>query len=112
MYTFKTRRFIVRATIEPDNDVDLSWDDTGEIAKGLNSGLYAAFNTTVTVETRNGQELGRDTICGSVYENPADFFSEHRGSRGKWGSYFADLVRGAISQARKHETERAEHANN
>jgi hypothetical protein len=97
MYRFETANFIVRATIEPDCDVDISWDETNETRDNLESGLWVAFNTDVTVSTRDGTVLGTDNICGSIYENPADFFKEHRVGP----AYFSDLVRGAIAEARK-----------
>ena len=101
MFKFETANFVVRAVIEPDDDVDLSFDETNETAEKVASGEWQCFGTIVTVSTRDGIELGKDSIWGSVYENPADFFKEHRGARGQYGSYFHDLVRGAISEARK-----------
>ena len=35
-----------------------------------------------------------------LYANPADFAREHIGARGKWGSYYRDMVSQAIDEAR------------
>jgi hypothetical protein len=108
MRTFKTKNFTVRAMIEPDNDLDLSFDDTGEVREKLESGEYEAFQTKVAVYW-NGAEIGADYLGGSIYADPEDFFKEHIGLAAKsradgcnYGAYFPDMVREAISEARKH----------
>lgn len=108
MFRFETANFIVRATIQPDSDLDLSWDETGETRANLESGLWDAFGTVVTVSTRDGIELGESSLWGSIYEKPADFFREHIGLAAKsradgcnYGSYFPGMVREAIGEARK-----------
>ena len=107
MWEFKTANFIVRATIEPDDDTDLSWDDTGETREKLASGEWEAFQTEVTVSFR-GTEIGADYLGGSIYADPRDFFIEHHGIAAKsradgcnYGCYFPDMVRTAIGEARK-----------
>jgi hypothetical protein len=107
MWEFKTANFVIRALIEPDDDLDLSWDDSGETAANLNSGLWEAFQTEITVSFR-GTEIAADYLGGSVYERPADFFKEHYGLAAKsradgcnYGAYFPDMVRTAIGEARK-----------
>lgn len=99
MRTIKAGRFTVTAAIEPDYDLDLSWDDSGETADKLNSGEWEAFQTKVAVYL-DGNEIAADYLCGSIYADPRDFFTEHLGSAGKWGSYFPDMVRSAIGNAR------------
>jgi hypothetical protein len=118
MYRFETASYLVRATIEPDDDVDLSFDETSETRDNLESGEWQAFCTMVTVEHKEtGVVLGKDTLCGSIYDKPADFFSSHRspdpmnrncsmmraarGDNSVICHYFPDMVRGAISDARK-----------
>jgi hypothetical protein len=116
MWEFKTTNFTVRALIAPDDDLDLSWDDGGETAENLNSGLWEAFETEVTVSFR-GAEIGADYLGGSIYEKPSEFFTDHRspdpmnrncsimraarGDKTSIGHYFPDMVRNAISEARK-----------
>lgn len=107
MREFKTKNFRVVASIEPDQDVDTSFDETGETAAKVQSGEWEAFQTSVRVFYR-GAELGADYLGGSIYADPADFFKEHIGLAAKsradgcnYGCYFPDMVRGAISEARK-----------
>jgi hypothetical protein len=101
MWTFKTKNFEVRASIEPcDSSLDLSWDETGETRANLESGLWTAFDTRVEVFFR-GRVIGSDTLGESIYERPADFFKEHRGMNARGhGSYFSDMVREAVRHAR------------
>jgi len=115
MWEFSLGRFAVRAGIEPANDLDLSWDDTGEVHANLESGLWQAFVAKVGVYL-NGAEIGADYLGGCIYENPSDFFIEHRNpdpmarncsemreARGDVviAHYFPCMVRNAIAEARK-----------
>lgn len=107
MYRFETANFIVRATVTPDHDVDVSFDDTGEVKENLSSGEWQAFETAVTVSYK-GIELAADYLGGSIYADPRDFFSEHIGLAAKsradgrnYGAYFPGMVREAIREARK-----------
>lgn len=100
VWTFKTARCCVELAFAPDDDIDLSWDETGKTRANLESGLWQAFQSCVTV-TIDGVECGVDYLGGSIYERPLDFI-DHRGmNAGGYGSYFSSMVRGAISQARK-----------
>lgn len=100
MWEFSTRNFCVVWSIEPCYDLDLSWDDDGSIREGLSSGKYEAFNSFVTVYYK-GRKVSYDCLCESIYENPSDF-RDHIGSKRKgYGSYFSDMVRNAIHEARK-----------
>jgi hypothetical protein len=104
-------RFTVKGEIAPDDDMDLSWDDSGETREGLNDGRLIAFRTRVSVYL-GGQRIGEDHLGGSVYANPSDFFSEHldcamenerlraAGSAARCGAYLPDMVRGAVADAR------------
>lgn len=114
MYRFEIGSITVRATIEPDYDVDLSWDETGETAEKLESGEWGAFGTIVTVE-RNGHVIGEYSLWGSIYADPTEFFTAHRDpdpanrncsvSGRPDGTaichYFPDMVRSAIADARR-----------
>lgn len=91
MWTFKTRNFTVKWQISPCADLDLSWDDTGETAENINSGLWTAFDSRVAVFYR-GRVVGEDHLGQSIYENPEDFRTE--------GGYFPDMIRNAIAEAR------------
>lgn len=107
MREFRTKHFRVVAFIEPEDSLDLSWDDTGEVAEKINSGEYEAFCTTVAVYF-NGVEIAANYLGESIYADPADFFEEHIGLAAKrradgrnYGCYFPDMVREAIREARK-----------
>lgn len=99
LWTFKTRNFTVVWSISPCDYLDLSWDDTGETTENIASGLWTAFDSTMTVYYR-GAEVGVDHLGSSIYQNPADF-RDHIGMNAKGhGSYFSDMVREAVSSAR------------
>lgn len=117
MFRFETANFVVRATISVDQDVDVSFDETSETRDKLDSGEWQAFGTIVTVSTKAGIELGSDSLWGSIYANPREFFSDYRGAdpmnrncsamRAARGAnsvichYFPDMIREAIGAARK-----------
>lgn len=108
MWTFETKEYRIAWKIEPDQDLDLSWDETGEVTERLKNGEFVAFLSKVSVTHKpTGLELGSDYLGGSIYENPAEF-RDHFGIRAQgrrdgcnYGSYFSDMVREAIAQARK-----------
>lgn len=115
MWQFRSGRFTIRAEIEPDSVLDLSWDESGETAEKLASGEWEAFCTKVSVSL-NGAEIAADYLGGSIYADPREFFADHRdadpmnrncsimraanGERCAIGHYFPDMVRQAISEAR------------
>ena len=117
MFRFETANFVVCATIQPDQDVDTSFDETSETNDKLNSGEWQAFGTIVTVSTRDGVELGSSSLWGSIYADPNEFFTSHRdadplnrnssimrAAKGQNTSichYFPGMVSEAISEARK-----------
>lgn len=112
IWEFRTKQFAVIFSVCPDEDLDLSWDEDGETARGLDSGLYVAFVARVQViHMASGIVLGSDHLGNCVYES-ARAFMNHRGIKhhrpypgaeeGLCGSYFTDMVRGAIEEARKN----------
>lgn len=102
LWTFETAHLRVSWQIEPDMDLDLSWDDSGEVADKIDSGEYTAFQSRISVTHKDtGAVLGETFLGGSVYADPEDF-RDHLGSNaGRWGSYFSDMVREACKQARE-----------
>ena len=108
MWEFKTKRFSVIWSIEPDSDCDLSFDETGEVAEKIASGELECFTSTMEVIHRDsGAVLSTEYLGGSIYADPADF-RDHIGVKVKsrqdgrnYGSYFSDMVRGAIGAARE-----------
>jgi hypothetical protein len=99
MWRFHTLNFSVVWQIAPDSDYDLSWDETGEVKEKLERGIYQCFQSRIIV-CYQGDIIADDYLGCSIYENPAEF-RDHIGSRGKYGSYFTDMVRTAISDARQ-----------
>lgn len=95
--TFYTPRFALSLAWTYEEDGDLSWDDTGEVAEKINSGEWT--NCTFRVQlTCDGRVVAVDYLGNSVYANPEDFGREHVGSH---DGYFRDMVAEVIAQARK-----------
>lgn len=99
IWQFKTAQFAVTFEALPEYDLDLSWDDDGSIREGLESGLYVAFVAKVAVHYQ-GREVAADYLGGCIYESP-EAFMDHKGIAKGCGSYFSDMVRHAIAEARK-----------
>lgn len=107
---FTTPQFSVIVDAVEDPDCDLSFDDTGEIMEGLENGSLQAFAVRARVYF-NGSEIGADYIGGCIYRDIAEF-EDHRqcaaetrrlrlaGSGAVCGSYFHDMVKTAIAEAR------------
>lgn len=101
LWTFETANFRIEWNISPDDDVDTSFDETGETLEKLNSGEWFAFVSEMRcVHKQTGIELATDYLGGSIYANPKDF-RDHIGAQGRWGSYFKDMVHSVCKDARK-----------
>lgn len=101
LWTFKTRNFTIELQATPCQDLDLFWDEAGETADKIESGVWKAFDARVVVLFR-GAEVGADYLGQCIYEDPAEF-RDHIGVRAKgYGSYFSDMVRQAIQDARNN----------
>lgn len=100
IWEFRTKNFLVAFDAEEEFDLDLSFDDTGEISEKINDGELVAFCAAVRVYYR-GAEIACDYLGQCIYES-ADAFRDHIGRNAKgYGSYFSDMVREAIREARK-----------
>lgn len=91
VWTFRTRYFSVTLCFSPCDDLDLSWDETGETREGLLSGELSAFDARVAVYYK-GQMVAADYLAQCIYSGLEDF---------KRGGYFTDMVRQACSEARR-----------
>lgn len=100
MWEFNTKNFSVRWYISGCTDPDLSWDADGYFTKGLESGEYIAFNSEIAV-FHGDKKIGADYLCESIYEEPEEFRDHFGMNSGQHGSYFSDMVRSAIKQARE-----------
>ncbi len=100
IWMFKTARFAVTVSAAYDSDLDLSFDDTGEVRERLESGEFIGFWVKASV-TLDGAEIACDTLGGCIYAEIAEF-RDHLGRNAKGhGSYFSDMVHEAVREARK-----------
>lgn len=100
MWTFRTAQFLVEWAITDEPDPDLSFDETGETLEKCQSGEWQCFLSRMrVVHTPTGQTIGEDFLGNSIYADPAEF-RDHIGNRGRYGSYFRDMVSAAIDEAR------------
>lgn len=56
---FKTKNFKVIVDAVEDFDLDLSWDDTGEVRDKLERGVYISFTARVRVLFHGPREYAR-----------------------------------------------------
>lgn len=105
MWSFKTKNFTVVWEIEDDilDTMYMDKDMAAKCRKHVNSGNWRCFTSTISVrDNATGITLGEDFLGGSIYKKPAEF-RDHFGMNAKGhGSYFSDMVREAIAQARKN----------
>jgi hypothetical protein len=99
LWTFETANFVVSLDCCAEWAPDFSWMEEDDLAR-IESGEWECVSFRVTVADRRGIVIGCDWLGNSIYADVADFRREHIGARGKWGSYFRDMVHEAVSQAR------------
>jgi hypothetical protein len=97
VWKFRTKRFMVTLECVPEDQPDLSWMDDETLAKLAGEYVNVVFCVRILWE---GNEVACNYLGNSVYANLRDF-RDHIGSKGKWGSYFTDMVRQSIDEARK-----------
>jgi hypothetical protein len=117
---FKTKNFKVVCDALEEYNLDLSFDEDGSTREALESGELMAFVARVRVFFQ-GHEVGSDYLGGCIYKS-LESFMDHRecgvqnakyarlekrqklapGSLGRCGSYFHDMIREAIREARKN----------
>lgn len=107
IWKFETARFTVVMTAEPEYDLDLSWDETGEVAESIESGKFDVFCAKCAV-LLDGREIATDYLGQCIYETP-ETFRDHIGIAAlsrkdgrDYGSYFSDMVRQAVAEARDY----------
>lgn len=77
IWEFNTDRFSVQFHALPEYDLDLSWDETGEVADKIEHGIYAVFCAAIFIEL-DDQRIAESYLGQCIYENPEDFI-DHRG---------------------------------
>jgi hypothetical protein len=113
---FRTRQLTVTAEWTYDDDVDTSFDETGETLRKLQSGDWVAMLVRVRVVHDVLGELAANYLGSCIYERPEKFMdhkecgAQNRRERDKaratgtkpamCGSYFADMISEACSEAR------------
>lgn len=104
MWTFKTKNFKVEWIIDPD-ELDTRHFDS-DLAKAckqkVRSGEWKCFMSEIRVSTRyKNIHLASEYLGQSIYAKPEEF-RDHFGMNIKGhGSYFSQMVRDAIHNARK-----------
>lgn len=73
---FKTENFHVVVDALEEQDLDLSWDESGETLKGLQNGSLVAFCARARVLFR-GLEVASDYLGNCIYKSLEDF-ADHR----------------------------------
>jgi hypothetical protein len=107
---FNTKNFSVVVEALEETDLDLSWDDKGDVAKKLRRGELVAFCARVRV-LLHGQEIGVNYLGGCIYESYSAFMDhkecgkqnreyEKQGSYVRCGSYFSGMISETIGEAR------------
>lgn len=103
MWKFKTKHFTVQWRIEKDTlyTDGMDRDTAKECRDMVRSGKWKCFASEISVvHTASGAVLGEAFLGGSIYENPEEF-RDHFGMNQKgYGSYFSQMVREAIEEAR------------
>ena len=92
--TFTTKRFKVTLDWTWEDDIDLSWDETGEVAKRIESGEWGVYVYRVRVLC-DGSEIATDYLGNSIYADPMEFAKELK------DGYFPAMVATVIGEARK-----------
>lgn len=100
IWRFNTARFSVILDCDWEESPDFSFDETGEVAEKCRNGTWdcVCFRVRVLLD---GEEISSDYLGNSIHADVRDFAREHLGCRPKgYGSYFSDMVREAIGEAR------------
>ncbi len=117
VWQFHTRNLNVRLRITPEEmDPAACFCEQDDI-DAVRSGAVHWFVAEVTVEFRDGTELGNDSLGGCAYRTIEGFYTAHRdpdplnrnssvmrairGERTIVSHYFPDMIRTAMSEARK-----------
>lgn len=91
IYKFKTARFTILVQAVEEDHLDLSWDDDGSVARGLQAGDLTAFCAKATISL-DGNDIATDYLGECIYQNISDFRSD---------GYCRDMVLTVVHEARE-----------
>lgn len=104
MWQFKTRSFTVQWLIEPDapNMVGIPAAQAAAWKKDIRAGKLKCFLSIIRVTCNaTGIALGEAYMGNSMYANPADFRDHFGVTAAGFGSYFKQMVKQAVADARE-----------
>jgi hypothetical protein len=90
---YKTAQFTVSVDAMEDEWPDLSWDESGEVAREIDNGDYLLFCARFRVTHQNLGVIAEDYLGNCIYSDMADFI--------KNSGYFADMVHNVCEAARR-----------
>lgn len=106
IWRFETAQFVVTVDAIEEYDIDLSWDEDGEVARRLNSGELEMFAVRARCVHKGTGMEAEDYLGGCIYETP-DAFRDHmacgrerRETGRNVGSSFSDMVRSVVAEMR------------
>jgi hypothetical protein len=95
----KTKDFTIRVTAEEEYTLDLSFDEDGSIEKLIEAGELGVFCAKAECFFK-GVSISTDYLGQCIYKSVAEF-QDHKGCRpAGHGSYFSDMVRTVVGEAR------------
>lgn len=109
---WKLSRFTVRMEAIEESDIDLSFDETGEVLADLEAGLLVSFCAKASV-LLDGNEIASDYLGSCIYKTYADFMDHaecaaqnreyaRKGDPARVGSYFSGMIKGVVADAREY----------
>lgn len=104
MWKFATKNFTILWLTEPDT-LDTAYMEKAlakECRAKVNSGKWKCFSSEIrVVENGSKRVLGSAFLGGSIYAKPEEFRDHFGMNRKGHGSYFSQMVREAVAEARK-----------
>lgn len=91
---FRTPNFTVVVEALQEYELDLSWDDTGEVARKIDSGAYVAFCAHAYVQHHTLGVIADDYLGNCIYDDYESFAGRN--------DYFSDMVYTVCREAREH----------
>lgn len=108
IWRFETAQFAVTVDAYEDDDMDLSWDESGETREKIEAGELEHFAVRARCLHKPTGMESVDWLSGCIYARPADF-RDHFGIAAKsradgmnYGSYFSDMVRRVVGEMREN----------